>query len=38
MLEMPEDLADQALSPEHFILTRTRDGAVPAALHETWFW
>ncbi len=38
VLEMPEDLGDQALSPEHFILTRTHDGVVPTALHETWFW
>jgi LmbE family N-acetylglucosaminyl deacetylase len=34
VLDMPEDLADLAISPEHFILTRSRS----AATDDHWFW
>lgn len=34
VLDMPEDLADLALAPEHFILTHART----AAADDHWFW
>jgi hypothetical protein len=36
LLDLPDDLAARAISPEHFMLTRWRGRDVPADLHETW--
>jgi N-acetyl-1-D-myo-inositol-2-amino-2-deoxy-alpha-D-glucopyranoside deacetylase len=38
LLDLPDDLAAQAISPEFFILTRWRDRSVPPGLRETWPW
>jgi len=38
LLDLPDDLAAQAISPEFFILTRWRDRSVPSNLRETWPW
>ena len=34
VLDMPDDLSRRASSPEHLVLTRRRDGEVPAGYHE----
>lgn len=36
LLDLPDDLAAKAISPEHFVLTRWRDREVPAGLRESW--
>lgn len=35
LLDLPEDLQQRSLSPEHFTLTRWRDHEIPADLRET---
>jgi LmbE family N-acetylglucosaminyl deacetylase len=35
LLDLPDDLAAKAISPEHFVLTRWRDREVPAGLRES---
>jgi LmbE family N-acetylglucosaminyl deacetylase len=34
LLDLPDDLAARAISPEHFMLTRWRGRDIPADLHE----
>jgi N-acetyl-1-D-myo-inositol-2-amino-2-deoxy-alpha-D-glucopyranoside deacetylase len=36
LLDLPDDLAARAISPEHFMLTRWRDREIPADLREGW--
>jgi N-acetyl-1-D-myo-inositol-2-amino-2-deoxy-alpha-D-glucopyranoside deacetylase len=36
LLDLPDDLAARAISPEHFLLTRWRDREVAAGLRESW--
>ena len=36
LLDLPDDLAAKAISPEHFMLTRWRDRAIPDDLRESW--
>ena len=36
LLDLPDDLAATAISPEHFVLTRWRGREVPAGLRESW--
>jgi LmbE family N-acetylglucosaminyl deacetylase len=36
LLDLPDDLAARAISPEHFMLTRWRGREVPAGLRESW--
>jgi N-acetyl-1-D-myo-inositol-2-amino-2-deoxy-alpha-D-glucopyranoside deacetylase len=38
LLDMPQDLAQRAASPEHFVLTRWRDREVPVGYRETSVW
>ena len=35
LLDLPDDLAQRVLSPEHFVLTRWPERGIPGALHET---
>jgi hypothetical protein len=36
LLDLPDDLAARALSPEHFMLTRWRGREVAPDLRESW--
>jgi len=36
LLDLPDDLAARAISPEHFMLTRWRDRSIPDDLRESW--